>query len=104
MSLISMTGFAEAPGANGSLRWRWEVKSVNGRGFDLRLRMPPGFDGKPLKSLSKGEVDFGLIPLIDDKKDEAKAEEKSETDEATVIAAVKLAPFLNSDLARATAA
>lgn len=44
MSLVSMTGFAEAPGANGTLRWRWEVKSVNGRGLDLRLRMPPGFD------------------------------------------------------------
>lgn len=44
MSLISMTGFAEAPGAHGQLRWRWEVKSVNGRGLDLRLRMPPGFD------------------------------------------------------------
>ena len=45
MSLISMTGFAEAHGAHGSLRWRWEVKSVNGRGLDLRLRIPPGFDG-----------------------------------------------------------
>jgi uncharacterized protein (TIGR00255 family) len=40
-----MTGFAEAHGAQGSLRWRWEVKSVNGRGLDLRLRTPPGFDG-----------------------------------------------------------
>ena len=44
MSLVSMTGFAEAHGAHGSLRWRWEVKSVNGRGLDLRLRTPPGFD------------------------------------------------------------
>jgi uncharacterized protein (TIGR00255 family) len=39
-----MTGFAEAHGAHESLRWRWEVKSVNGRGLDLRLRIPPGFD------------------------------------------------------------
>ena len=53
--------------------------------------MPSDFEGKPLKSLSKGEVDFGLIPLLDDKKDAAKPEEKNETDEATVIAAVKLA-------------
>jgi uncharacterized protein (TIGR00255 family) len=44
MSLVSMTGFAEARGAQQSMRWRWEVKSVNGRGLDLRLRMPPGFD------------------------------------------------------------
>ncbi len=45
MSVISMTGFAESSGAQGALRWRWEVKSVNGRSLDLRLRMPPGFDG-----------------------------------------------------------
>jgi len=44
MSLISMTGFAEAHGARDSMRWRWEVKSVNGRGLDIRLRTPPGFD------------------------------------------------------------
>jgi uncharacterized protein (TIGR00255 family) len=40
-----MTGFAESHGARESLRWRWEVKSVNGRGLELRLRTPPGFDG-----------------------------------------------------------
>ncbi|MBI3676716.1 MAG: YicC family protein [Proteobacteria bacterium] len=45
MSLVSMTGFAEARGAFEAMRWRWEVKSVNGRGLDVRMRMPPGFDG-----------------------------------------------------------
>ncbi|MDE3117048.1 MAG: YicC family protein, partial [Pseudomonadota bacterium] len=45
MSIVSMTGFAEAHGTRGNLRWRWEVKSVNGRGLELRLRMPPGFEG-----------------------------------------------------------
>ncbi len=45
MALVSMTGFAEAHGARDVLRWRWEAKSVNGRGLDLRLRAPPGFDG-----------------------------------------------------------
>lgn len=44
MALISMTGFAESQGAHESLRWRWEAKSVNGRGLDLRLRTPPGFE------------------------------------------------------------
>jgi uncharacterized protein (TIGR00255 family) len=44
MGLVSMTGFAEMHGAYGALRWRWETKSVNGRGLDLRLRTPPGFD------------------------------------------------------------
>lgn len=45
MALVSMTGFAEAQGAREGARWRWEAKSVNGRGLDLRLRTPPGFDG-----------------------------------------------------------
>ena len=44
MTIVSMTGFAEAHGARGALRWRWEIKSVNGRGLELRLRTPPGFD------------------------------------------------------------
>jgi uncharacterized protein (TIGR00255 family) len=45
MAFVSMTGFAEGAGAHDSLRWRWEAKSVNGKGLDLRLRIPPGFDG-----------------------------------------------------------
>jgi molecular chaperone HtpG len=51
--------------------------------------MPPGFDGKPLKSLSQGDVDFSQIALLDqDKSDEQKSEA---VDEATVIAIVKVA-------------
>jgi len=45
MTIVSMTGFAEAHGSRDGTRWRWEVKSVNGRGLDLRLRTPQGFDG-----------------------------------------------------------
>ena len=45
MALVSMTGFAEAHGGSDALKWRWEAKSVNGRGLDLRFRVPPGFDG-----------------------------------------------------------
>lgn len=45
MALISMTGFADARGLHGTLRWRWETKSVNGRGLDLRFRAPLGFEG-----------------------------------------------------------
>jgi uncharacterized protein (TIGR00255 family) len=44
MSLVSMTGFAEAHGGRENARWRWEARSVNGRGLELRLRLPPGFD------------------------------------------------------------
>lgn len=45
MPLVSMTGFADSQGALDNVRWRWEVKSVNGRGLDLRLRFPLGLDG-----------------------------------------------------------
>jgi len=44
MTIVSMTGFAEAHGSHEGARWRWEIRSVNGRGLDLRLRTPPGFD------------------------------------------------------------
>jgi uncharacterized protein (TIGR00255 family) len=43
-SLASMTGFARAQGADAGAAWAWELRSVNGRGLDLRLRLPPGFD------------------------------------------------------------
>ena len=45
MTFASMTGFAESAGSHEGLRWRWEAKSVNSRGLDLRLRTPPGHDG-----------------------------------------------------------
>jgi uncharacterized protein (TIGR00255 family) len=45
MPLTSMTGFAEGIGRHANIRWRWEAKSVNGRGLDFRLRMPSGYEG-----------------------------------------------------------
>ncbi|REF84198.1 uncharacterized protein (TIGR00255 family) [Methylovirgula ligni] len=39
-----MTGFARVSGATANFRWAWEVKSVNAKGLDLRLRLPSGFD------------------------------------------------------------
>ncbi|HUE62941.1 MAG TPA: YicC/YloC family endoribonuclease [Rhizomicrobium sp.] len=45
MTFASMTGFAESAGSHEGLHWRWEVKSVNSRSLDLRLRIPPGYDG-----------------------------------------------------------
>jgi uncharacterized protein (TIGR00255 family) len=43
--LQSMTGFGRADGVHGALRWHWEARSVNGRGLDVRLRLPPGYEG-----------------------------------------------------------
>jgi uncharacterized protein (TIGR00255 family) len=44
-SLASMTGYARAAGALPGVAFAVELKSVNGRGLDLRLRLAPGFDG-----------------------------------------------------------
>jgi len=44
MAVNSMTGFARAAGSNGEWRWAFEIKSVNAKGLDLRLRMPAPFD------------------------------------------------------------
>jgi uncharacterized protein (TIGR00255 family) len=43
MALESMTGFARADGGSIS-RWAWELRSVNGKGLDVRLRVPGGFE------------------------------------------------------------
>jgi uncharacterized protein (TIGR00255 family) len=44
MSLKSMTGFSSRDGVAGPTAWHWELRSVNGRGLDIRLRLPPGFE------------------------------------------------------------
>ena len=44
MALSSMTGFARSQGASGPYAFEWELKSVNAKGFDLRTRLPPGWD------------------------------------------------------------
>ena len=44
MALKSMTGFGRAIGADDGLTWAWEIRTVNGRGRDVRLRVPAGLD------------------------------------------------------------
>ena len=44
MALSSMTGFARSHGTSGPYTFEWELKSVNAKGFDMRMRLPPGFD------------------------------------------------------------
>lgn len=43
-ALSSMTGFARCNGASGQYAFSWEIKSVNAKGLDLRLRVPQGWD------------------------------------------------------------
>jgi uncharacterized protein (TIGR00255 family) len=63
MALSSMTGFARGHGVAGSYAWAWELKSVNSKGLDLKLRLPPGWDAieQPARArasevLSRGSV------------------------------------------------
>ncbi|MGR6431372.1 YicC/YloC family endoribonuclease [Rhizobium sp. PAMB 3174] len=44
MPLQSMTGFARSEGAVGRYRWSWELRSVNGKGLDIRFRLPNGME------------------------------------------------------------
>lgn len=44
MAIKSMTGFARTEGHAGNVAWVWELRAVNGRGLDLRLRLPPGYE------------------------------------------------------------
>jgi len=72
-----------------------KLEAARARGIEVLLltdpidafwtAMPQDFEGKPLRSLSQGDVDFGLIPLLDDK-----AEDKaSSDDDAAILKAVK---------------
>ncbi|MDO6963673.1 YicC/YloC family endoribonuclease [Rhizobium alvei] len=44
MPLQSMTGFARVDGRSGRYQWAWELRSVNGKGLDVRLRLATGFE------------------------------------------------------------
>ena len=44
MSVASMTGYARAEGRDTQVSWVWEAKSVNGRGLEIRCRLPSGHD------------------------------------------------------------
>jgi uncharacterized protein (TIGR00255 family) len=63
MALSSMTGFARSHDASGAYAFEWELRSVNAKGFDLRLRLPPGWDAlepaarkRATETLARGTV------------------------------------------------
>ncbi len=63
MALSSMTGFARSHGVAGAYAWAWELKSVNAKGLDLKLRLPSGWDAIEVpvrnagaKALARGSV------------------------------------------------
>lgn len=69
MALSSMTGFARSHGTSGTYTWSWELKSVNAKGLELRLRLPSGWDAvevpvraRGAEKLSRGNV-YGTLAV-----------------------------------------
>ncbi len=65
MTRQSMTGFATLDGARDLLSWQWEIRSVNGKGLDIRLRLADGFEGleKPVRALAPQYISRGNVAL-----------------------------------------
>ena len=61
----SMTAFAGRRGAFGTASWAWEMRGVNGRGLDLRLRLPEGFGGldAALRKAAGAELGRGSVTI-----------------------------------------
>lgn len=65
----SMTGFAALSAEAGGRTWRWEARSVNGRGLELRFRLAEGTEGlepelraEAARRLARGSVSVALRP------------------------------------------
>lgn len=66
-AVMGMTGFGRSSGSAAGMVLSWEIRSVNGRGLELRLRLPSGYDrldiparDKLKKALSRGNVQASL--------------------------------------------
>lgn len=76
--MISMTGFAARRGVGVGYTWTWDLRSVNGKGLDLRLRVPDWIDGleamlraEMQKAISRGNVSLTLKVTQDEGRDDA---------------------------------
>jgi len=78
MALQSMTGFARSEGTSGRYRWSWELRSVNGKGLDVRFRLPTGMEGFEVDArrllsdaLARGNLQASLSVTISENRVEA---------------------------------
>jgi uncharacterized protein (TIGR00255 family) len=67
LSVHSMTGYARTEGYNEHCSWTWEVRGVNGKGLDVRCRVPGGFEtldvtarDRAKKCLRRGNITLSL--------------------------------------------
>lgn len=110
----SMTGFASGKGALGPHSWSWELRSVNGKGLDMRLRVPDWLTGLEAalradmsKQISRGNVTLSLRVAREETAAELKLNEGAmsaaldalaQAEELAVNKGVALAPSKASDL------
>lgn len=92
--MISMTGFAARRGAGLGYAWVWDLRSVNGKGLDLRLRVPDWIDGLEAavradlqKAVARGNVSLTLKVAQDEGRDDT-AFRLNETSLAAALAAI----------------
>jgi uncharacterized protein (TIGR00255 family) len=114
MALTSMTGFADLAGSAGVQSWTWEARSVNGRGLDLRLRLPEGFEGldaavraAATRLFARGSVNVVLrlvrgatatVPRLNAEALEAAITAARTAADAAVRRGLELAPMTAADL------
>lgn len=82
MALKSMTGFGRSTGSHESASWHWEIRTLNGRGLDVRVRLPNGHDAfeprvreAAAKKLARGNVAVSLTVSADDSAGEIRLNE-----------------------------
>ena len=83
----------------GQLQASPKLEAMRARGIEVLLltdhvdafwtAMPLDFEGKPLKSLSQGDLNFDLVSLLDGGDEAAKGEEETPVDNAVILAAVR---------------
>ena len=110
----SMTGFASQSGRDTAHSWQWELRGVNNRGLDLRLRLPDGIEGldplvrKALAArLSRGSVQVSLrlgaetdvaVPQADPDALDAVVGALAQAEKAAARAGITLAPSTAADI------
>ncbi len=110
----SMTAFASGKGAYGPHSWTWELRSVNGKGLDMRLRVPDwltgleaGLRAQTSKALSRGSVTLSLKLSRDETAPDLAVNETAmaaaltalaRTQEMAAASGVELAPSTAADL------
>ena len=114
MALSSMTGFADVAGQAQGLAWTWEARSVNGRGLDVRLRLPEGCEpldapvrAAAARALARGSVTVTLrlarggaaaLPRLSREALEAAVASALTASEAAAARGLDLAPMTAADL------